>query len=210
MDQLEDVVRAGQTGVGHAVGAQDHPVDRAVTVGGACHLIAQGQPGGGVRGSIGSQAADRVQDRPPLTHRRRRKHHPRVHTEGDDADLIGWTEHLNQTLQRGLNGVEPRSHLHRAGGIHHKGEHRVFALLIANLHPGDADAQHPVAIVLRKGRRPAVHAQGESTFLGRGLTVIEVVNKFLHAHGLRRRQVGFGEVAAGDRVRAGIDVEGEG
>ncbi len=47
--------------------------------------------------------------------------------------------------------------------------------------------------------------------LGRvGVILVEVIDEFLHADGVLRGQVPVGDVAAGDGVRAGVHVQGEG
>ena len=191
-----------------AVRGEDDPVDALVAELLTGHLVAQAQPGLGVRRALRLEGVDRVEDRAGVAGGGGFEEDPRLRPVDDDADRVVASQALHEETEGLLDEPEAVLAGHRARDVDDERERRIGTRPIGDLARLEPDPeQHLVLGQERAGA--AVDVDRERVVLGRGVALVEVVDEFLDPDTRRVGQVAVADVAPGDGVGGRVDVEGE-
>ncbi len=208
-DAVEDLGGIGGAHVRDAVRREDHAVDPVLAEGGARELVAEREACLGVRGAARLQRVDGGEDPVGVPRRRGLEDDLGVRAELDDRDGIPCVEAVDEQGEGLLHEAQPVLAGHRARGVDDEREGGVGPLGTGDLARLDADPEQHL-VVGEERRRAAVADDRERPLRGWRVVLVEGVDELLDADRGRIGEVPVVDVALGDRVRRGVDVEREG
>ena len=192
-----------------AIGGQDHAVHAFLDEGLLRHRVRQPYAVAAVGAAPGLQPVQRGEDLLVAVARRGRQHQSGRARIDHDADAV-LTAQLRHQLGEGL--LQQRQlvrRFHRTRRVQQ--EHQVGRRQRRLGYVVALDADHQQLALGVPGRRGEFGGDVERTAAVRrcGMTVAEVVDEFLRAHGVGRRTLALAQHASHIAVAAGVDVDGE-
>jgi hypothetical protein len=213
-DPTQDRIGRGVADVGEAVGEEDDPVARPRDVAVASNPVSGHQTGLEVGAAVGAQLTDRAVQGAAVARRRHLPQHMGRVVERDDRHRVARPELVDEHIEGVLHQVQSAGLGHRTGDVDDERQSGIGPLGRV-VGPGlQADPQQAhvpaVAVAVRAGQPRSVHADGEALAAGLRVVLTERVDELLRAHGRRVGTAAVEQLPAGEVVRGGVDVDGEG
>jgi len=207
LDHFEQRLGVGDAHVEIAVGGEEdavHPVlDEALPR----DFVGQLEPRAACGRAARLQLIERGADQALVVGRW--KDQPRRAGIDHDRDTVLGFQFLSQSHQCGLDEGQLVRIVHRARDVDEEHEVRRGAAGARQVVAAQADAQQAGFGVPRGDRHVGRHAERRLALFGQWIVVAEVVDQFLGAHRVSRRQLTLREEPPRIGISAGIDIDGE-
>ena len=193
-----------------AVGGEDHAVHTALDEALRGLRIGQVDACRAIGGTAGVEGVDRGEDLRVLVTRRGAQGDTGGASVGHQRHAILRAQLGHDLAQRRLEQGQLVRRIHRARHVDEEDQVGGGDLVGWHLVSLDAHQQQVAVGVPRRGSQFGGDAEGLRAIRGRRVPVVEIVDEFLAAHGVGRRQFALLKQVAHVGVGAGVDIDAEG